>query len=459
VIPSHKICTKCKEDLPASAFSTQKNGQYLYPCCKLCKSRSKDSNNSTASRNCAGCSAQSLTGQFPQFRKDKGERYCPNCMEEQKILGKDKPRIWNKIKRKKITKFVEEAKNYPCMDCGRFFPICAMDFDHVRGNKSFNLSSAYKKAGSLKQAQEELNKCDLVCANCHRNRTQKGIQTSKSSEVELPPTEISGYDNWHKNNKSRVSSLRKKRRLEITEFIRFLKHNKECIDCHEIFPYWCLDFDHRDGVPKSINISLIAGKKHWCEERILEEVAKCELRCANCHRIKTVNDKQHLRSNPLSKIKYRTTPLGFRPEIICKKCGELKLKNEFIKRGLICKRCHSKQDSEYRINNNTKILETKRQYRFANRDFINSLRVGVCIDCEVPHETRKLYFTPKPGTDFIDVFKMNTWSKDRIVEKLKGYDLICASCLGKRHVKSSLKIKETLAKNSWGAKTSVGDKT
>ena len=440
VIPSHKICTKCKEDLPASAFSTQKNGQYLYPCCKLCKSRSKNSNNSTASRNCAGCGIQSPTGQFPQFRKDRGERYCPNCMEKRKFLSKDQSRAWSKIKRQEITKFVDGAKQDVCVDCGRSFPSCVMDFDHVRGSKYFDLSKAYRKAGSLKQTQKELDKCDLVCANCHRNRTQKNIHASKSSEVELPPISVSRYEDWHKNNKDRVSALRKKRRLETSEFIRSLKHNKECLDCHEIFPYWCLDFDHKDGIPKSINISLIAGKKHWCEERILEEVNKCELRCANCHRIKTVNDKQHLRSNPLDETKKRTIPRGSRPEIVCKKCGKLKSKSEFDNKRLICKLCRNEQDKIYKSENKIKVLENKRQYRFANRDFINSLRVGICIDCGVSHETRKLYFTPKPGTDFIDVFKMNTWSKDRIIGKLKEYDLICASCLGNRRVKVRLSV-------------------
>jgi hypothetical protein len=47
-----------------------------------------------------------------------------------------------------------------------------MDFDHIHGEKTGNISAMSRKKGIL-QLQEELSKCELVCANCHRERTWK----------------------------------------------------------------------------------------------------------------------------------------------------------------------------------------------------------------------------------------------------------------------------------------------
>jgi hypothetical protein len=65
---------------------------------------------------------------------------------------------------------VEEAKKKPCADCKNTFPLVAMDFDHVRGEKSFLVSTAWRWTTKQKLIQE-LEKCDVVCSNCHRVRT------------------------------------------------------------------------------------------------------------------------------------------------------------------------------------------------------------------------------------------------------------------------------------------------
>jgi len=58
-----------------------------------------------------------------------------------------------------------------CIDCGgEFHPVC-MDFDHREPmKKSYNIA-AMLNTHSLGRIMEELDKCDLVCANCHRLRT------------------------------------------------------------------------------------------------------------------------------------------------------------------------------------------------------------------------------------------------------------------------------------------------
>jgi hypothetical protein len=163
-----------------------------------------------------------------------------------------------------------------------------MDFDHVRGNKKFDLSNAYRKATSVKDLERELAKCDLICANCHRDRTQSRIISSRiaTSDIIIPNVAPDSPDkSWYAINKARICALIKIRRIEINQFIRSLKDNGFCIDCKQSHPYWRLDFDHREN--KIINISTITRKKHWGRERILEEIAKCDLVCANCHRFRT----------------------------------------------------------------------------------------------------------------------------------------------------------------------------
>lgn len=47
-----------------------------------------------------------------------------------------------------------------------------MDFDHVRGEKSYDVSKMVQLAFGLETIKFEIGKCDLVCANCHRVRTE-----------------------------------------------------------------------------------------------------------------------------------------------------------------------------------------------------------------------------------------------------------------------------------------------
>ena len=61
------------------------------------------------------------------------------------------------------------------MDCGITYPWYVMDFDHRRGKKKFSICVAAQRGWSIKTIQEEIDKCDAVCANCHRIRTFSGL--------------------------------------------------------------------------------------------------------------------------------------------------------------------------------------------------------------------------------------------------------------------------------------------
>lgn len=50
-----------------------------------------------------------------------------------------------------------------------------MDFDHCRGKKLSNINAMVRNGVSFDTLKKEIDKCDLVCANCHRNRTHSRL--------------------------------------------------------------------------------------------------------------------------------------------------------------------------------------------------------------------------------------------------------------------------------------------
>jgi hypothetical protein len=73
------------------------------------------------------------------------------------------------------------------------------------------------------------------------------------------------------------------------KFINQLKIESGCIDCGYKEHPVALDFDHKPGTVKCFPIG---NGNSRSREKVLEEIAKCEVRCSNCHRIRTYERKQ-----------------------------------------------------------------------------------------------------------------------------------------------------------------------
>ncbi|KKM26834.1 hypothetical protein LCGC14_1580840 [marine sediment metagenome] len=58
-----------------------------------------------------------------------------------------------------------------CVDCGYDKHLAALEFDHVRGEKDCDIAIMLTSGAGWEALVAEANKCDLVCANCHRVRT------------------------------------------------------------------------------------------------------------------------------------------------------------------------------------------------------------------------------------------------------------------------------------------------
>lgn len=81
-----------------------------------------------------------------------------------------------------------------------------------------------------------------------------------------------------------VANMRLRRRL-LKQRVWRIVVECECVDCGERDPL-VLDFDHVDNTTKRDTIySLVQSGYGW--QSVLDEIAKCQVRCANCHRRRT----------------------------------------------------------------------------------------------------------------------------------------------------------------------------
>ena len=65
---------------------------------------------------------------------------------------------------------------HPCVDCGED-DVIVLEFDHITDDKKDNIANL--KRSSLKAVIEEIKKCEVRCANCHRRKTAKQFGWNK----------------------------------------------------------------------------------------------------------------------------------------------------------------------------------------------------------------------------------------------------------------------------------------
>jgi len=98
-------------------------------------------------------------------------------------------------------------------------------------------------------------------------------------------------NHYHANRGIYIFKARKRKLAVILaqrEWILSFLELHPCMDCGESDPK-CLDFDHVRG-KKRAAISRMLGNFGWSE--LEKEIAKCEVRCANCHRKRTAERRK-----------------------------------------------------------------------------------------------------------------------------------------------------------------------
>lgn len=141
-----------------------------------------------------------------------------------------------------------------CQDCGYATCIAALEFHHRdRGTKLFGVGQFN---GSLGRLRAEAQKCDLLCANCHRQR-----HADADRNLLLPEG----------------ASVRKRLKRRAVEYMGGF-----CAECVRRADPSLFEFHHREASSKDFGISEDGIIRRW--SRIVAELAKCVMLCANCHR-------------------------------------------------------------------------------------------------------------------------------------------------------------------------------
>ncbi len=168
-----------------------------------------------------------------------------------------------------MVELLRDLRRVPCDDCGGRFKPHQMDFDHRDpATKSFKLMTGRAMLMSTARVLAEVAKCDILCVNCHRIRTRDASWRRSRRPVSTAPSQILRARKWQEQ-------------ADLLERLR----DVPCADCGDRFEACAMDFDHRDPALKRFTVSRMVGRATTAA--IVDEVAKCDIVCANCHRLRT----------------------------------------------------------------------------------------------------------------------------------------------------------------------------
>ena len=122
----------------------------------------------------------------------------------------------------------------------------------------------------------------------------KIIESRKKYRENNPDKEMDRHKKWYETNRDKINEHQKKYReanrdRTLLGWLEQTFKNTPCMDCKNVFPFICMDFDHLPGETKSFKISN-KNKLLSTPERLVEvnkEIEKCDFVCANCHRLRT----------------------------------------------------------------------------------------------------------------------------------------------------------------------------
>lgn len=128
-------------------------------------------------KTCTTCGFEKSVSEF-SMNKSSATGRRSNCKECARVSkhnwyqnNKDKTLSATQRRRADLNVKLVSAKRHPCTDCGQRFHHSLMQFDHVRGEKLGSVSYILSQTMSWSKAEEEIDKCELVCVMCHCART------------------------------------------------------------------------------------------------------------------------------------------------------------------------------------------------------------------------------------------------------------------------------------------------
>jgi len=138
-----------------------------------------------------------------------------------------------------------------CIECGYSACLEALQFHHRdAATKRFSLANF---SGAYEQMRAEAEKCDLLCANCHRGR-----HTPADAGL------------------TAAVALRRQKKVKAIQHFAGV-----CLGCRERYRPTVFEFHHWDSREKEFEIATAGMGRSWL--KIVDELAKCVMLCANCH--------------------------------------------------------------------------------------------------------------------------------------------------------------------------------
>ena len=307
-------------------------------------------------RACTKCGEVKPLEAFPPVWRgeDKRQTWCRDCFASygkayyRRNHEREKTRLLKNLAARRTEnhqKIVAYLQSHPCVDCGET-DIVVLEFDHL-AQKLADISKFANGSRSWERIAAEIAKCEVRCANCHRRKTLAharvratttnrrgrrgraidavqldvdgliGVRTCRvcgfaKSLSEFPYRSVERRTRQHiclecqrvyartwyqRNRASHIANSREHRKAAaaaLKERVHSYLLTHPCVDCGVSDPD-ILDFDHRRD--KVANVSaLVHFGMSW--SAVSEEIAKCDVRCANCHRRRTAAAASYYRTNP-----------------------------------------------------------------------------------------------------------------------------------------------------------------
>jgi protein-arginine kinase activator protein McsA len=298
-------------------------------------------------KTCTRCGETKALDQFAPVRRSEPKRHnwCRACFAQNNARYYREHRETQKARLLRNTAIrreqnqrqaIEYLSTHPCVDCGET-DVVVLQFDHL-GEKRSNVSALIAGGASSSRVAEEIAKCDVRCANCHRLKTAKAwpklvidhvsviaaaSPTFRPIQLQLERDQLrtcrvcrenkplSGFPlrsrekqtrqwiclecqrayskAWYGRNRERSIASAGKRNDSRRKIARAMVGSVRlvCIDCGETNPL-LLDFDHLWDKRADVSYMVHSGLSL---KTIATEVDKCAIRCANCHARKTAREQ------------------------------------------------------------------------------------------------------------------------------------------------------------------------
>jgi hypothetical protein len=202
-------------------------------------------------RFCLDCSP---FGVHNTSRRPPGNLDADTLAAHRRKRRSEKTYRYQKKRRRLLKAQLVTQRGSHCSDCSYSGPAAAFDFHHRDpAAKSFAIGTF---SGPWEVLLSEAERCDMLCANCHRLRHAAEDVYSKGGAV---------------------VDFRRRTKVRAVDYM-----GSRCFECERTGPAALFDFHHMDAKDKAFGIGQDGIPRSW--DKVVAELEKCVMLCANCHR-------------------------------------------------------------------------------------------------------------------------------------------------------------------------------